>query len=332
MIRPLRTVVLAAAASLLLTACGSSSADDDGAQDSGPWSFTSGNGETVELDHTPERIIASGAEAAALISFGIKPVGIYANGPVEEDANLKNLDLSGITILGEAFGEIDVEKAATLKPDLIVADWWPAEKAYSGLEESVPAASKKIVELAPIAGVSQGDSIEKLIAGYEELAESLGADLDDPKIAEQKREFEAAKAAFAKAAEAKPGLSVLAVSPADDLLYVANPVHAPELLDFQQWGLDVITPDKVDPDFTYWENLSWENVDKYQPDLLLIDDRSYPSNLDLAEKQPTWTSIKAAKAKAYAPWPAYWMHTYGEYTEQLTALTAAIDKADPDVA
>jgi ABC-type Fe3+-hydroxamate transport system substrate-binding protein len=181
-----RRVAVGALAALLATAvlaaCGSTASDDD-AGSSRPWSFTSGNGKTVKLDSTPRRIIASGAEAAALISFGIKPVGIYATGPVKDDANLKNLDLSGITILSET-----------------------------------------------------------------------------------------------------------------------------------------------------WENLSWENADKYQPDLLLIDDRTYESTVKQGEKQPTWSNIKAGKAKAYVRWPAYWMHTYGEYAGQLTQLTAAIQQADADLA
>ncbi|MEV7397879.1 ABC transporter substrate-binding protein [Aeromicrobium sp. NPDC092404] len=319
-------------ATTVLAACGSSASSDDDAKSGGPWSFTSGNGKTVKLDATPKRIIASGAEAAALLSFGIKPVGIYATGPVKDDKNLKDLDLSGITILGETWGEIDVEKAASLKPDLIVADWWPAEKAYSGLEEGAKASSKKLLDLAPIVGISQGDSIEELAQGYEELAASLGADVDDPEIAKSKKAFETAKSNFEKAVEAKPGLTALAVSPSDDLLYVANPKYAPELLDFQRWGLDVINPDKPDKGFPYWENLSWENADKYQPDLLLIDNRMYESTVKQGEKQPTWSNIKAAKAKAYVEWPAYWMHTYGEYATQLDALTAAIEKADPDLA
>jgi iron complex transport system substrate-binding protein len=323
--------IAALLAATVLAGCGTSASSDDGARSSGPWSFVSGNGKTVKLDKTPKRIIASGAEAAALISFGIKPVGIYANTPVEDDPNLKDLDLAGITILGETWGEIDVEKAASLHPDLIVADWWPAEKAYSGLEEGAKAASKKLLDLAPIVGVAQGHSIEKLATGYEELAASLGADVDDPGIAQDKKAFHAARAAFKRAVAAKPGLSVLAVSPADDVLYVANPAYAPELLDFERWGLDVIDPDKPDKGFPYWENLSWENADTYQPDLLLIDDRTYESTLKQGEKQPTWDSIAAAKRKAYARWPAYWMHTYGDYAEQLTQLTAAIHQADANL-
>jgi iron complex transport system substrate-binding protein len=322
--------IVALLAALALGACGSDSAGgDDGS--GGPWKFTDGSGKTVRLDSTPSRIIAHSHAAAALISFGIRPVGIYADTPVEKDPGLKDVDLEGIEILGETWGDIDVEKAAALDPDLIVADWWPVDEAYSGTEEGVKEASKKIADLAPIVGAAQGDSAVSLIEGYEDLAQSLGADLKAEGVAASKQRFEEAVASFEGAAAAKPRLSALAVSPATDLLYVAVPEHAPELLDLRRWGLDVIVPDDPDKAFPYWENLSWENADKYQPDLLLIDDRSYPSNLEQAEKQPTWDSIKAAAAGATVAWPAYWLHTYADYAEQLEELTAAIEPADQTI-
>ena len=133
--------------------------------------------------------------------------------------------------------------------------------------------------------------------------------------------------------QAKPGLTAAAMSATDDLVYVANPEYAPELLDFQAWGLKVINPDKPDPDFPYWENLSWENADKYQPDLILYDGRSYTPtiNEETAKKQPTWFAIRAAKDGAVVSWPAYWLHTYGHFASELDQLTAAIQAADPTI-
>ncbi|HEV2727806.1 MAG TPA: ABC transporter substrate-binding protein [Solirubrobacterales bacterium] len=326
----MRRLLIMLSAGLLLTACGSA-ADDTGGGATGPWKFVDGSGKTVELESTPTRIIAHAGEAAALMTYGIRPVGIYADESVETDPNLAGLDLDGIEILGEEWGVIDVEKAADLDPDLIVADWWPAEKAHSGLEEGVEEESKKLAELAPVVGVSQGRSILELAQGYEELAASLGADVDDPELAKDKNTFEQSLDRFKAAVAAKPGLTALAVSPADDLLYVANPTYAPELLDFQEWGLGVITPDSPDEGFPYWENLSWENADKYQPDILLIDSRQYDSLLEKAAKHPTWQRIRAAEKGAFVKWPAFWLHTYGDYAEALDALTADIEKADANV-
>jgi iron complex transport system substrate-binding protein len=327
------------AAGLVLSACGSDIDEGDDTAGSnpdvtvpeGPWEFTDGSGEVVKLDETPTRIIAHAGEAAALMSYGIKPVGIYADESVKTDPNLKGLDLSGIEILGEEWGSIDVAKASTLNPDLIVADWWPAEEAHSGLEEGVKESSKKLADLAPVVGAPQGSSILELAEGYEDLAESLGADVDAPEYSADKTRFEEARDAFTEVVESKPGLTALAVSPADDLLYVANPEYAPELLDFQDWGLDVINPDKPDPGFPYWENLSWENADKYQPDVLLIDSRMFDDTLASAEKQPTWDTIRAAKAGSVIEWPAFWLHTYGHYADALEQLTADLESVDENI-
>jgi iron complex transport system substrate-binding protein len=329
-IRPALAVLLCA----VIAGCGSGGAPSEtAAEQSGPWSFTDGSGTVVKADRTPTRIIAHAGEAAALMSFGIKPVGIYADESVKTDPNLKDLDLTGIELLGQEWGKIDIEKAAALRPDLIVADWWPAEKAHSGMEEGVDEKSKKIGELAPVVGIAQGKSIVDMAEGYEKLAASLGADTSATPIAANKQRFQTAVDGFKKAVAAKSGLTAAAMSPADDLLYVANPEYAPELLDFQRWGLKVINPDSPDKGFPYWENLSWENADKYQPDLILFDGRSYTekANAEWGKKQPTWFSIKAAKANAVVSWPAYWLHTYGHFATELEKLTKAISTANPDV-
>ena len=131
-----------------LTACG-----DDGkeatssAGEDSSWSYTSGNGDTITLDHKPERIIASAAEAAGLLAYGIKPVGIFVRpGPRATSPASTEFDLAGIEIVGKEWGNIDAEKVAALEPDLIVADWWPPQKAYQGFEEGVDAESLKVEE------------------------------------------------------------------------------------------------------------------------------------------------------------------------------------------
>ncbi|MGH3353428.1 MAG: ABC transporter substrate-binding protein [Nocardioides sp.] len=332
--RPHLVAATAAALVLALSACSSDIADDGAEPASGassvpdgPWSFTDGSGEVVKLDEAPTRIIAHAPAAAALISYGIRPIGIYGDEPVETDPNLDGVDLTDIEVLGEEWGSIDVAKASTLSPDLIVADWWPAEMAHSGLENGTKAKSKKLAELAPVVGPSQGGSILNLAEGYEDLAASLGADVGKSQGAKDKAAFEKARDGFISEMKDKD-LTALAVSPADDLLYAANPEYAPELLDFTEWGLQVVAPDSPDPDFPYWENLSWENADKYQPDVLLIDSRTFIDAKKTAEGQPTWTSIRAAEAGQVIEWPAFWLHTYADYAEALTKLTA--DLADVD--
>ena len=313
---------------LTMTACGGTTGSDDG---EGDWSYKSADGKTYTAEQVPTRIIAQGEAAAALMSFGIKPKGVFLNDKLENTKALKGFDMSGIEILGETWGEIDAEKAAALRPDLIVTTYWPVEKTYGGLEDGVKEESKKVGKLAPVVGATAGESVLTMIDGFETLAKSLGADIDDPKIAANKTAFEKARDRFKDVVAQKKGLTALGVSPADDLLYVAVPEHSAELTDFTEWGLDVTVPRDPDKKFPYWENLSWENTDKYQPDLLLLDDRNYETSMKSAAKQPTWKKIKAAEADAIVPWPAYWISTYEAYAEQLEKLSDSIEKADPDL-
>ena len=323
-----RLLLLSAAAALVLAGCGSSGTEGGDADEA--WSYTSGDGKTYTADEVPQRIIAQGDSAAALISLGIRPVAIYSDTPIEDSKSLRDVDLTGIEILGETWGQIDAEKAAGLEPDLIVATYWPLEKAYSGFEEGTEDSSKKVATLAQVVGPEQGDSVQTKLEGFEELARSLGADTDDAEITADKQAFTAAVDRFKSTVAAKKGLTALAVSPAEDMIYVAVPAEASELNDFTTWGLDIIVPDSPDPDFAYWENLSWENADKYQPDVLLMDDRTGdPSTV--TDAQPTWNTIKAAEAGALVDWPAFWIHTYSAYAEQLDALSDAIEKLDPDL-
>ena len=73
-----------------------------------------------------------------------------------------------------------------------------------------------------------------------------------------------------------------------------SPAGSAELTDFASWGLNVVAPEVAD-DRGYWETLSWENADKYQPDLIIVDNRS-ATTTKTAKAQPTWTALKAAAA------------------------------------
>ncbi|QQR40870.1 ABC transporter substrate-binding protein [Devosia rhizoryzae] len=292
------------------------------------WTYTGGDGQTVTLDAAPVRIIASQDAAAGLIPLGIRPVGIYADSAVADAKALEGLDLSGIEIVGQVWSEVDIEKAAALEPDLIIGEWWDRNEAWSGGQDL----TALLTQLAPITGVAASDSIVGMIADYETLAESLGADLSDPAIAADKADFEAARDAFTAAVAAKPDLTALAVYAGDDALYVADPKGAAELLDLQSWGLNLISPDGVDATGNnYFETLSWENADKYPADLILVDNRS-ASTLETALAQPTWTLNPGAAAEQIADWPAYWVRNSAAFAGALEKLTAAVEAADPSVA
>jgi iron complex transport system substrate-binding protein len=289
------------------------------------WTYTDGSGTTVTLDHVPTRIIASQDAAAGLIPLGIRPVGIYADSAIADAKALEGLDLTGIEIIGEAWGEVSIEKAAALKPDLIVGEWWPLDATWSGGADVVNA----LKPLAPITGPKQGASIVTLIEDYEKLAASLGADLSAPQVAADKAAFEASRDKFKAAVAAKPDLSALAVWAGTDALYVAATAGSSELMDFASWGLKLIDPPVAD-DRGYWETLSWEQADKYQPDLVLVDNRS-KTTIETAKAQATWTTLRAAAAGQVTDWPAFWLRNYAAYARELDKLTAAVDAADVSV-
>ncbi len=309
-----KTLAATVSATLMLCVPGAAFAAD--------WTYADGSGTTVTVDHVPTRIIASQDAAAGLIPLGIRPVGIYADSAIADAKALERLDLTGIEIIGEAWGEVSVEKAAALKPDLIVGEWWPLDNTWSGGADVVSA----LKPLAPITGPKQGASIVTLIADYEALAQSLGADLSAPQVAADKAAFEAARDKFKASVAAKPDLSALAVWAGTDALYVAATEGSSELMDFASWGLKLIDPVIAD-DRGYWETLSWENADKYQPDLILVDNRS-KATLETARAQATWTTLRAAAAGQVTDWPAFWLRNYAAYARELDKLSAAIGAAD----
>ena len=131
-----RLPLVAALAALVLTACGSTASDDG--DDAKGWSYKSGDGKTYTAEKTPTRIIAQGEAAAALMSFGIKPKAVFLNDNLENVTALKGVDMSGIEIIGETWGEIDAEKAAAIRPDLIVTTYWPVSVSSETVNSGSP--------------------------------------------------------------------------------------------------------------------------------------------------------------------------------------------------
>lgn len=108
-------------------------------------------GETaVELDLLPQRPrhVLTHGETIEDAATEQRQHDADAKERVADDKSLQGLDLTGIEIVGEAWGEIDAEKVAALRPDLIVAEFWPLEKAWSGLADD--GLRGQISKIAPI--------------------------------------------------------------------------------------------------------------------------------------------------------------------------------------
>lgn len=152
-------------ATLVLSACGSDS-DSGGSEDTASEnrSFKADNG-TVEIPTDPERIVALGS-AGIYLSLGVEPVGLGPGATADDlawlpaEAEKAN---EGAVDLGE---EIDYEKVAGLKPDLIVV-FEPAHVWEAGAYNE-----ERLTSVAPTIYIEL--STENWKTQVERLADAVG--------------------------------------------------------------------------------------------------------------------------------------------------------------
>ncbi|MCI0382876.1 ABC transporter substrate-binding protein [Streptomyces sp. CNQ085] len=317
----------------LLAACG----DDGGSQtsgktsekDGGPWSFTDDRKKKVTADRTPERIVAFTGTAAALADFGLKDriVGVFGETVLEDGSahpQAGGLDVKKIEVIGNAWGEFDIEKYAALSPELLVTHQYDPSSLWYVPEES----ADKILKLAPSVAVQTAEvSLLKPIQRYAALAESLGADLKSEQVADGKARFEAAAEKLRKAAKAGGGLRVLAASGSADYFYVSTPAPAAGLKYFAELGVNFVIPDDVEASGGYFESLSWENAGQYEADLIILDNRSTALQPKDLKSKPTWEALPAVKAGQVAEWDPVPRFSYQGAAPLMENLADAITKA-----
>ncbi|MFE9428649.1 ABC transporter substrate-binding protein [Kitasatospora sp. NPDC006697] len=317
----------------LLTACGSSGktggAAAADAAGKGPWTFTDDQPKQLSAASAPSRIVAFTGTAAALVDFGLdrQIVGVFgetrtADGKADPQAGA--LDVDKVTVIGNAYGEFDLEKYAALRPDLLVTHMYDPGAFWYLPEES----KEKILQLNPaVAGITVARvPITQPIERYAALAASLGADLTAKKVTDARARFEAAAESVRQAAKAAGGLKVMAASGSPDLFYVSNPKISTDLIYFAQLGVEFVQPQKLDTG-DYFESLSWENAAKYGADLILLDDRSTALQpKDLAAK-PTWSQLPAVRAGQITPWSSVPRFSYAGAAPLLERLAQAIQNA-----
>jgi iron complex transport system substrate-binding protein len=299
---------------------------------SGPWEFTDDRHVTVSLPAPPERLVIAQDSMAALLAFGIRPVATFGNQPLSENDQFVADEVTGIESVGEAYGEINLEGLAALAPDLIITSVWPGQGNVAG-GFTDDAHEEKGLQIAPIVTINAQVPYTDMMGRYRDLAAALGADLEAPEIVEMEDALTAAFANLRAAAEAKPGVRVLAISPTADLLYVAAPGQFADLMEYQAAGVDLITPTGDTSDFGgLWEDLSWENADKYPADVILTDGRPFAlSAADLA-KQPTWSGLPAVEGDQVGKWYVGTTYRPSFFIEQVEAVAAVIESAEDVVA
>ncbi|AZM53395.1 ABC transporter substrate-binding protein [Streptomyces sp. WAC 01529] len=338
--KPSRRGILAAGGALGLTAvlaaCGNDKKDGDskgkgGAAKSGPWSFKDDRGQTAKRDATPKNIVAFTGVAAALFDYGIECKGVFGPTKTKDgkaDVQAGDMDISKLTIIGNEWGQFKIEKYAALAPDVLISTMFDDQ----GTLWYVPEESKdKILKLAPSVGVSVYDRqmthpLQRILA----LAESLGADVKADKVVKAKKRFEDASERLRKVAKAHKDIKVLVGSASQELFYVSGTNLSADLEYFKALGVNFIEPpEKAKKESGGWfENLSWENVDKYDADIIMMDNRTsaiQPADLD--KSKPTWKKLPAVKAGQVIPRVTEPIFSYDKCAPILEDLADAIEKA-----
>ncbi|GAA3097972.1 ABC transporter substrate-binding protein [Streptomyces rectiviolaceus] len=334
--QPSRRGILAAGGALgltaLLAACGDEKKDGSGAADSGdsgPWSFKDDRGTTAKSKGTPKNIVAFTGVAAALFDYGIEVKGVFGPTKTKDgkaDVQAGDMDISKLTILGNEWGKFNIEKYAGLAPDLLVSTMFDE----AGTLWSVPEESKdKILKLAPSVGISVYDRqmtqpLQRLLA----LAESLGADVKADKVVKAKKRFEAAAERLRKVAKANKDIKVLVGSASQDIFYVSGTNLSADLEYFKSLGVNFVEPSERAKKASggWFENLSWENVNKHAADVIMMDNRTatiQPADIE----KPTWAKLPAVKAGQVIPRVTEPIYSYDKCAPILEDLADAIEKA-----
>jgi iron complex transport system substrate-binding protein len=295
----------------------------------GEWSFTDDKGVTVTLPSTPQRVVIDVNAAAPLWDFGIRPIAVFgwlANPEGDFGAAGGNIEPDQVEIIGNGQDTIDVEALVGLQPDLIVTLTFAPDDPLDYWSLASDGPLEQVQQVAPIVAISGVQSAAAAVARFAELAEALGADLAAPEIADAESAWRDAEDAFTAAVEAKPGISALFVAAGADMLYVANPERAGDVMYFRELGLTVpaVSIDPANGD--YWEYVSFETIGKYQTDLFMSSYRGLP--IPEVEAIATVSALPAVQAGQIYTWNQDFIASYQGMTAILAELTANIEESE----
>ncbi|MER6938214.1 ABC transporter substrate-binding protein [Nocardioides sp. NPDC127514] len=308
----------AALAVLTLTACGGSTEASDDADGAGSaFVYEDARGKTVEIDGTPETIVAQASAAAALWDNGLEVDGVYGDLPDTENYLIGNLDVSQTKVLGKAFGEFNVEEYAAMNPDLLIDMTFDKKTLWYAAE-----VEKQVEKLAPTIGMPlTGLSVTEQIEAFNKLATDLGA---KPEVDDAKAEFEDAVARIKAAVKKNPDLTVLAVSSYGEEIYFANAPEHPDLAYLAELGVKFpkVTPDEQG----IFEPVSLENIGKYHADLLLVDARDTGGLAEL-EKKDIFKRLPAVAGGQQDLWYPAAPYSYQAYAKIFSGYADQLEAA-----
>lgn len=296
---------------------------------SGEWSFTDDKGITVTLPSRPERVVIDVNAAAPLWDFGIIPTAVFgwlANPSGDFGAAGGRIDASQVEIIGNGENTIDVEALVGLDPDLLITLTFAPDDPLDYWSLAADGPLEQVQAVVPIVAISGIQAADVATARFAELAEALGADLGSGAVTGDLARWGESEAAFQAAVEAKPGITATFVAPSADMLYIANPEVAGDVIYFRQLGLTI--PDvSIDPaNGTYWEYLSPEEIGAYDTDIYFSSYRGIPIEEFIAI--PTVASMPAVQNDQVFTWNQDFIASYLGMAEILEGLAANIEASE----
>ncbi|HMR21378.1 MAG TPA: ABC transporter substrate-binding protein [Micropruina sp.] len=289
---------------LALAACGSGAgtpATSASAPAASGWSYTDDTGATITLDHKPERVAGFADQVLSLLSYGVQPVAVFGRVDVKNDPRFAGYDLSQVKIVGNAYGEIDLEALAEAEPDLIVTAVYPSDREgtidakspYYGLKDLEQ--QKKILDIAPVAAVKVGGKGLDVIESNAKLAVALGA--DQAKVDADRAAFATASTKLTAAA-GESGLEVTVMYADADGIYLVKPEDEPQTQLYKSLGVKLTELKPEGP--YYWDIYSWENAGTVMSgDIILLSVEGFQS--DDLKKQATFAKHPALQAGQVFP-------------------------------
>ncbi len=279
------------------------------AAEGGGWSYTTGYGNTIDLDAAPQRIVVDAYSAAALWDYGIRPAGIFGYGITGGQAT-GNADVSTMKVVGTD-GEMNMEALADLDPDLVIGygnsddptswTWWDEPMA------------QKVNSVAPFAAVKfSGVPLPDVLASTATwLPHSAGTSTAMPRSRTEPRSTRPTTA-FAGLPPSDP-TSHCFPSTATTARCTRAPPSSPKLGYLSGLGVNFTGPDGDKG----WADLSWEQVPSYPADIVMryvqSTSRSPPPHfrptarrrsgqvIDWDDKRPTPTATTRRGSRSWPP-------------------------------
>ncbi|RXK18580.1 ABC transporter substrate-binding protein [Macrococcus sp. DPC7161] len=265
-----KLLVLLMACLLVVAACGNK---EEKTSNNDKVDFKLDNGKTIKIPKKPKRIVLMAPSYAGnLLALGVKPVG---SDPYPFASNILKDKLKGV----EQVKAGDVEKIATLKPDLIISfDTDKNNKKYEKIAPTIPFKYEKhnYLDIHVLLGK---------IVGKEKEAQKF---VDDWK-AKTKKDGEEIKSHLG----ADKTYSIIQFFQKQVYVYGDNWGRGSEII-YQAFGLKMQDEVVKDVKKTGWKEISAEQISKYTGDILLVSSDTGKIASNVTDSN-VWKNMDAVK-------------------------------------